>query len=386
MLDFKTLNELTDLKELYEHTTGMKLRKHSTHWEGACPFCGGDDRFYIDPTKSPQLWTCTHCQGGKMHTALDYVSLCYGLPNSGAGLKETADKLRELLNISESTAEYKTVNTQHTIKKQETPTAPIMPDVPDADWQTAVKTAVNKAHEYLLSEAGKPYYNYFISRGFTDKIIRWYKLGFNPQRYTLDVTYDGEPVECYKGYYIPTFGKQYDDEPDTLYRVKVRTNNPKQKYIFIRGSKAKTLFCAKYALKYPNIIYVEGELDAISINQCAYDICHAVTFGSNGYIGQAEQWQSWYRMPDNTVICFDNDPDPDTMHTVRENEKRLQQEIIKAQSLDPVDNRGNSPVICHLPDCYHDWNDILKLPNGREIIRQILTYFFGGDNGQSLTV
>jgi len=114
----------------------------------------------------------------------------------------------------------------------------------------------------------------------------------------------------------------------------------------------------------------------MTINQVAGDICRAVTFGSHDYIGEAEQWQSWYRIPDRTVICFDNDSDPMIMKAVRKDEEKLQQKIIKAQSLDDEQYRAEPPVIRHLPEEYHDWNDILKLPNGTEIIRNKLSEWF----------
>ena len=407
MFSIRELNRLADLKELYEKLTGAELRKHSQHWEGACPKCGGDDRFYIDPTKSPQLWTCTHCQGGKMHTALDLVALCEGLPNYGTGLKQTADRLAQLLNVTEDSAQYKTgaqVSRPVTV-----PMISTLPDLPyngADDWQDAVTHAVNFAHDILMSDAGKQQREYLTGRGFTEETLREYRIGYNPNKYLLNAFDDeGKCIEAPTGIYIPTFIRLNDDDDnETLLRVKVRVEDwklkpqmqqyeaqmkaykegkikdkPKKprKYFSITGSKGRALFCAEYARDYPDrIIYVEGEIDAMTINQCADDLCHAVSFGSYKAIGPAEQWQAWYRVPEHTVICFDNDPDPKTFESVREKEKELRTEIIKAQSLDAPEDRATAPVIHNLPKQLHDWNDIMR-DHGAQTVRDILSGFFG---------
>lgn len=396
MFSISELNKRADLKELYEKLTSAKLRKHSTHWEGACPNCGGNDRFYIDPTKTPQLWTCTHCQDGKMHTAIDFVALCEGLPNSGKGLKETVERLAELLNVTEDCAKYAGSVTP---KSDNVPMVSTLPDLPnngDDAWQYAVTSAVNFAHDILMSDAGKQQREYLTGRGFTEETLRRYRIGFNPNQYLLNA-FDGEgrPIKTPTGIYIPTFIKLNDDDDrETLFRVKVRCEDWKykawqqaytegrsdrkpSKYISITGSKGTSLFCAEYTRDYPDrIIYVEGEFDAMTINQCADDICHAVSFGSYKTIGKAEQWQAYYRIPERTVICFDNDPDPGTYDDVREKETELRAEIIRAQSLDDPKDRAMTPIIKHLPNKYHDWNDILK-DYGAQTVRDIVSEFFG---------
>lgn len=398
MFDVRDLNRQAELKDLYEKLTGLTLRKHSNHWEGSCPNCEGNDRFYIDPTKTPQLWTCTHCQHGKMHTAVDLVALCEGLPTSGTGFKETVNRLAELLGVPSDSAQYSsqyTQGAQFTVPKPRLVST--MPDVPPDDWQYAVKSAVKFAHDILMSDAGKTAREYLLHRGFSEESLIKYRIGYNPTKYLLNVTDDqGRWIKASTGIYIPTFIKlNDDDDQETLLRVKVRVEDWKykalvqsyeqgrlsykpSKYISITGSKGTSLFCAEYTRDYPDrIIYVEGELDAMTINQCADDLCHAVSFGSHSGIGSAETWQAWYRVPENTVICFDNDPDPSTAETVRKDELRLQAEIIKAQSLDCAEYRANAPIVRNLPEQYHDWNDILQQPNGVQTIRNILTEFFG---------
>lgn len=391
MYDVNELNKLAtgQLKELYERITGNTLRRHSDSWEGPCPKCDGDNRFWISD-KTPDHGYCRNCN--RPYKAIDIVTAQY----PELSFYEACNKLAELLGVSDSSAVIKTYSSV-----PNRPVQPVMklttPETPSYEWQSAVLKEVITARNFLWSADGCEALQYLRARGFTDKTIRDYWIGYNPNYHVLDIQHNGEPVKALTGYYIPTFLKLHDsDTKDTvLMRVKVRTpdavrkaNPDIPKYLFISGGKSKSLFCAQYARprtgKYhPNIIYVEGEFDAMTINQTAGDICKAVTFGSHGYIGNAETWQSWYRIPEHTVICFDNDSDPKIMESVRKDELKLRKEIIKAQSLDAIDIRSCAPVIRHLPERYHDWNDILKEKDGAQIIRNILTGFFGVLNGQS---
>ena len=386
--DLQELNQSANIPELYERITGEKLHRHTaTHLDGACPRCGGTDRFYVCTEDNPQTFICTHCHP-KKGTAIDFIALCYELPDSGAGLSLTIEKLADMIGVSPSNC----AKSEKRINQSQQQPKPVysMPAEPSDTWQREVKKAVLDARDYLFRNHGcNPELQYLYNRGFSETIIRNYGIGFNPTLRNLDVTSNGEQVKALTGYYIPTCMRMYDSDPKptSLMRVKVRIeehqriNKKLSKYLFIKGSKAISLFCAGYARpkqgkEYPNIIYVEGEFDAMTINQVAGDICKAVTFGSNAYIGLAEQWQMWYRIPENTVICFDNDNNPDTRKVVRDNEKKLKGEIIKSQSLDDAELRANAPVIRHLPEMYHDWNDILQLHGGEQIIRNILTDMF----------
>lgn len=367
MFDIRELNEKADIKELYERITGLNLKKHSNQWEGVCPVCGGTDRFYILIDDVPMHWACRHCHPNR-GTALDFIGLCYGLPVSGTGIKETINKLAECLGVSD-TGIRRYIPSEQKKKKM---FVPMMPDMPTEEWQDTVKPIVDRAQTYLWSNRNA--LSYLTScRKLSPETIRKYKIGFNPNRFELNDIYFPN------GYYFPVFIDK------NIVRVKVRLEPRKPnepKYKSVSKGIAVSLYCAKFTDN-DKVIYVEGELDAITINQVAGDICKAVTFGSNSYIGVAEKWQYYYRMPDKTVICFDNDSNAETMQSVRMNEQKLQQEIIKAQSLDDANIRADAPIIRHLPEKYHDWNDILQTEGGADEIRRILTGFFYGNSSQN---
>ena len=395
MYDKNYLNEHADLKEVYERVTGNTLRRHSDQWEGACPECGGTDRFRI-PDHISQRGFCRSC--GKTFTAVDIVLSRYNI-----SFKDALAVLAEIMGVSESEAQYHhSTDTITAPKPSERITDfQVLPDEPSDLWQQEVTEAVNHAHDVLMSNAGKKEREYLLSRGFTMDTLRKYRIGFNPNQYLLKVTDSkGEPIKASAGIYIPTFAKLMDGEPyESLLRVKVRcedwkykanmkayeegTRERPNKYWHIKGGVSKSLFCADYARDFDtneNIIFTEGEFDAMTINQVAGDICRAVTFGSHDNIGKtADYWHAWFSAPSHIIVCFDNEKnDEKKAEEVRKHEQDLCDEIIRAQSLDDVEYRADAPGIQHLPEEYHDWNDILMMPDGARIIRDILTRWFHG--------
>lgn len=397
MYDKNELNRIAtgQLKELYERVTGIELHRHSDQWEGECFVCG-HTIFFSDRT--PDHGYCRQC--GKQYRAIDIITNHFGLTDRSQ-FPEACKKLAEYLNVAEGVAQYGGISA--TASKPEPPLQytkyTALPDEPSDEWQAEVMQAVNHAHDFLMSKAGLPDRQYLLCRGFTEETLRKYRIGFNPNKYYLNITgSDGNPIKASDGYYIPTFVHLMDGEPyESLLRVKVRMENWKykslmksweegripnkpEKYWHISGGISKSLFCADYTRDTEvneRIIFTEGEFDAMTINQVAGDICKAVTFGSHSNIGKtADQWFPWFGAPSQIVVCFDNESDTAKAVQVRKHEQDLRDEIIRAQSLYPEDVRAEVPVIQHLPEQYHDWNDILQLPDGVQIIRDILTGFF----------
>jgi hypothetical protein len=65
-----------DLLTLAENLT--TLRKSSSteggEWSGPCPFCGGRDRFSVQPYHKPEArWLCRHCTDGKWKDVITFV-------------------------------------------------------------------------------------------------------------------------------------------------------------------------------------------------------------------------------------------------------------------------------------------------------------------------
>lgn len=395
MYDAEYLNEHADLKAVYEYVTGHTLRRHSDQWEGSCPFCSDSKDSFRIPDKIPHRWFCRKCKE-KGGTALDLVL------STKSGFREACEELARIMNITEDEAQYKGIRRDPAVQipKDRYTDFCALPEEPSDRWQAEVIEAVNHAHDFLMSDAGRKEREYLYRRGFSESTLRENRIGFNPTAYPMNVTDDeGRPVKASVGIYIPTFVKLMDGEPyESLLRVKVRAEDwyyrslqkaydegridyTPLKYWHIKGGISKSLFCADYARNIDtneNIIFTEGEFDAMSINQVAGDICHAVTFGSHSNVGRtADYWHAWFCAPSQTIVCFDNESDPVKAQAVRKHEDDLRNEITRAQALDDEQYRAEIPIIRHLPEQYHDWNDILQMENGEQIIRDILTEMFG---------
>ena len=393
MYDKDELNKIASgrMKDLYELMTGKELHRHSNQWEGECLVCG--HTMWVSD-RTPDHFYCRTC--GRSYYASHLVSCYYGLTEPSQ-FQEALQKLADFLGVTEN-------NIQEYKSNQPKVIAPVLyetkPETPSDLWQTTVKPIVKDAYNYLgRKDYNNPEAAYLLNRGFTKDTLRKYCIGYNREKQDLNITEDGKQVVAPKGYFIPTFIRIQDGEHSSvLTRVKVRQpdttykylyelwqsgkiDHKPDKYISVTGSKGVTLFCNQYTRpsegnNFPNVIYVEGEFDAMTINQTAGDICKAVTFGSHSNIGKAETWVRWYTIPENTVICFDNEVEPEKQKKVREHEQDLQSEIIRAQSIIPCDVRPATPVIRHLDEQYHDWNDILQQPGGVQTIRNTLMDFF----------
>src|SRR5688572_15089763 len=53
-------------------STMVTLTAHGKYYSGACPMCGGRDRFTIKRT-TRDVWICRKCADGKYHSVIDFI-------------------------------------------------------------------------------------------------------------------------------------------------------------------------------------------------------------------------------------------------------------------------------------------------------------------------
>src|SRR5438128_12353476 len=80
-IDVQAIKQRVDLVNLACRQT--RLRKVATtrggEWAGPCPFCGGRDRFRVQPEKG--LWFCRQCSpDGRWQDAIAFVMKRDGVP------------------------------------------------------------------------------------------------------------------------------------------------------------------------------------------------------------------------------------------------------------------------------------------------------------------
>lgn len=71
MIDTEKLCREFDLLTQAQHDTSLK--KSGDYWIGACPFCGGRDRFQIKQKDGVTKFVCRVCLPDKYHDAIEYV-------------------------------------------------------------------------------------------------------------------------------------------------------------------------------------------------------------------------------------------------------------------------------------------------------------------------
>ena len=154
---------------------------------------------------------------------------------------------------------------------------------PPAAWQRAAAALVERAQDYLWSPKGAEALAYLRQRrGLHTRYIHEFKLGYIPGERSRP--YRVEAVGwVYPGWTIPWFAD------GQLWAVNVRREDPasegeddgKGKYLVFQGSRrAGALFNADSIQDRRNVLFVEGEFDAIVGAQCVDDWLAVVTLGS----------------------------------------------------------------------------------------------------------
>ncbi len=108
MIDTTALKSQVDLLALAGRHTALQRVAASGggEWAGPCPFCGGQDRFHVQPqAEGGGRWLCRGCTGGKWQDALEFgVRLWPGLsfPQVCALLGDEAGSVAYSLSNSHS--------------------------------------------------------------------------------------------------------------------------------------------------------------------------------------------------------------------------------------------------------------------------------------------
>jgi DNA primase len=87
----RTIRERVNLADYVEHFLVTLTRTGADELHGACPLCGGEDRFWVRP--SWRRWFCRQC----CSEGADIITLYRGV--NGAGFHEALEDLAGLAGI-----------------------------------------------------------------------------------------------------------------------------------------------------------------------------------------------------------------------------------------------------------------------------------------------
>lgn len=283
----------TDLLALLEQD-GFKAVRRSTsrggQYNGSCPWCGGDDRFRVQPHHGDYGWyacnVCTH-----KGNAIDYLMERRGF-----------SKHEALLAVG---WKPKDGSEPHFI----TPTSALDErpqwDEPRERWQQAAKEFFLACQETLWSEAGRSALDYLRGRGLMDSTIKFALLGYHAQEAYGAAHAWGRPrpVKLWQGIVIPWLYQ------GNVWRLTIRDEQIAQgngRYRQVSGGSNGLYLADSLALKRPAVVVTEGEFDALSVAQtCGKHVAVVATGTTQG--GHTPRWIGLLARQEHALIAFDGE-------------------------------------------------------------------------------
>jgi len=291
MIDVHNLKEHTDLLNLIASDTQLR-RVASTRggeWAGPCPFCGGRDRFRVQPyTEGGGRWMCRRCTAEKWEDVVAYV-----MRREHCDFKTACRSLK----LGNGFSSPKLVR----------PVTQVPYQVPNSIWQDRAKNFAKGCHSNLWGSKGQIALDYLHGRGLTDETLHKHQIGYNPIAYTelysdwgLEQVNEKSEVILFKGITIPCFIE------DQIWYLKIRQLDISPKYVQIRGGRM-ALYGADDLLAKDVALLVEGEFDKLIAEQIVGNWVGVATFGSASSCSIASAWKDKLQNAQATLLALDVD-------------------------------------------------------------------------------
>lgn len=284
-IDIEQVKREVDLLDVASRYSVLK-RKASTaggEYAGACPRCGGDDRFVVQPSNG--IWLCRQChpKWGDVIELVQYVD--------GVGFLDACDRLGySKSNGKKQQSALQRVKTAP--KPPETPKPPVyLP--PDDIWQAKALDLVKKYEQRLWSANGERARQWLNDRGLKDDTIEHFRLGLQFKQGGGNAI----SIPCFVGgvlWYVK-------------YRNAVKPGSNAPKYTGERGSKPQALFNGDAIRPGEPALLVEGEFDTMLAWQEFNDLLPCFTVGSSTNQIDLTAWGLHLIKPRYTLILPDND-------------------------------------------------------------------------------
>ena len=267
------------------------LKRVSSHrggeYKGSCPFCGGTKRFRVQPEHN--FWTCRDCNR--------HGDLIAYLVDSGRIDKSEAYRLRHGGSSAPVTG---------AVARTPLPVAPTAAEPPGELWQQRGREFASQSQRNLWSSPGVVALKWLLQRGLRREAIREAGLGYHTHdAYESRETWglpSGNRIWLPEGITIPWYIS------NDLWRVNIRRlgdlgDGPK--YIGPAGFQNGLYGADRLRYKKPAML-VEGELDALTIQQEAGDLVTAcATGGASG--SRRAKWIAKLAVCSLVLVTFDAD-------------------------------------------------------------------------------
>jgi DNA primase len=210
-------------------------------YHGSCPFCGGNDRFTVQPDRNH--WWCRKCNqsGDAIAFIREYHNMSF---------VEACEYLKLDLPKQKSNAPQRKVDLR------------IAPDIKSNIKYTQWQARAGAFTEYANIQLHKYQHAHVLDylrkqRKLSDDVLNVFDIGYNPT--PVNDTWGGTDVFLPAGIVIPVYDKQ-----GRIHRIKIRTDSGKPKYAQPAGSVPFMFGDTRIRLG-DYIILTESEIDAMSI-------------------------------------------------------------------------------------------------------------------------
>ena len=250
-------------------------------WAGPCPFCGGKDRFRVQPFHPDGgRYFCRGCGENHWHDVIDYVMT------------------RDQINFQEALSQLAPNKIAHTDNKVTIKST----EIDHPQWLQSSYEFLGICVDRLWSDEGQRARNYLYWRGLNDESLMHWHLGYNPaDSYgVLDewgIPGDGK-LFLPKGIVIPC----HDAEGLHYLKIRRRTGDPK--YLLLKGGNTWPFGLDTYLHTVYGFIF-EGEFDVM--------LAYQTGFTGVGYAslpaGQPikTDYQHFFNGIEDAIVAFDTD-------------------------------------------------------------------------------
>jgi DNA primase len=283
--DAEDVKAKVDILQLINHDTRLKkvARTGGGEWAGPCPFCGGNDRFRVQPFHPDGgRYYCRGCGDNYWHDVIDYV-----MNRDHIEFQEALSKLApgEIITPIEN----EPITSKEIVRSQ---------------WVQASYEFLERCIDNLWGNEGKGARNYLYWRGLNDDSMKHWLLGYNPadSHGILEewgISGDGK-LFLPKGIVVPCH------DAEGLHYLKIRRRTGKPKYLVLKGGKSWPFGLSTYLDTAYGYLF-EGEFDVM--------LAYQTGFTGVGYAslpaGQPIRidYQFFFNGIEDVIVALDSDPE-----------------------------------------------------------------------------
>ena len=281
-----------EVNEIKRSVDLLHLAKQDTHlikvaatglgeWAGSCPFCGGKDRFRVQPNQpTGGKWYCRGCGENRWNDVIDYV-----MRRDKVDFRKAID----LLNPSKIT-----------LKKKEDESKIKEIDLPQ--WVQASYEFLERCVDHLWGESGNGARNYLQSRGLNNTSLKKWLVGYNPKRSYGVAEEWGIPTQeeifLPKGIVIPC------QDAHGLHYLKVRRRSRNPKYLLLKGGKIWPFGLETYINTAYGFLF-EGEFDVMLACQTGFTGVGYAALPAGQLI--KTDYQYYFDAIEEVIVAYDSD-------------------------------------------------------------------------------